>query len=64
MLQTTSYQVLNYVNCASCKPSLWLHSPFSTAHPQGWRHRALDVQGGLGASRRLQDSQGEQRVPL
>lgn len=42
MLQTISYQVLNYVNCASSKPSLGLHSPFSpdrnggTGHCMSW----------------------------
>lgn len=45
MLQTTSYQVLSYVNSASPNPSLWLRSPFSMAHPQGRRHRALDGAG-------------------
>lgn len=63
MLQTTSYQVLNYVNCASPNPSLWLHSPFSTAHPQGWRH-CMSREGWEPAGDVLQDKQGEQRVPL
>lgn len=57
MLQTTSYQVLNYVNCASSNPSLWLLSPFCTAHPQGWRH--CTVLAGLGA--REGDAQQEKQ---
>lgn len=58
MLQTASHQVLDYENCGSAKPSLWLHSPSCSAHPQGGGHRALG-RAGSREGQLQQENQGE-----